>query len=379
LKIFFFIRCLELGGAERQLVNLAVNLKERGHEIFVATMYSGGDLAAILSQADIAIYSLEKKSRWHLIRPFLRLLKLRRSVNPDVLHSYGPEVNVLATMAHFFSSNKALVWGIRNAGLDLRMYGRFERALYRIQCALSKFPDLIIANSNEGRLSGIRDGFSPNRLEVVHNGINTQVFKPNDFERNQTRLRLGIASNKKVVGVVGRIDPQKDHRTFIESISLLPEALLSEIRVACIGYESEDQIRELKIKVVQSGLSKIFLWVPRQKDSYRLINSLDLLVSSSNAEGFSNVLAEALAMGIPCVATDVGDSKQIVSNFGLIVPPQDPPALALGISRALNDHSFQGPAYKVAARAHVVDNFSVDQLGDKTEGLLSQLVGINTL
>ena len=209
---------------------------------------------------------------------------------------------------------------------------------------------------------------------MIQNGIDTDEYRPDSELRNRFRAKLGLASGKKVIGIVGRIDPQKDHQTFIEAISLLPEHQKLAVAIICVGFRNEQEIRALRKQVNILGLERRFIWLKSQPSTVNVLNGLDILVSSSVSEGFSNVIAEGLAVGLPCVVTNVGDSKLIVSEYGFVVPPKDPRALSDGISQMLRDSRLRDDAFSKAARNHIVSRFSIDTLVANTETTLQRLI-----
>ena len=374
MNILFFIRSLGPGGAERQLVNLAIGLKKRGHEISVVTMYPGGVFEDLLSANNISTYCLEKARRWQILSPLIRLQKILKIVQPDILHSYGPETNVFLVLQRLFFKRYLLVWGVRVAGLPRKMYGQFESILYWFECRWSRVPDLVISNSEAGKNLSIKDGFDKSCIRVIQNGIDTDEYQPNSGMRNAFRAKMELTPEKKVIGIVGRIDPQKDHQTFIEAVSLLPEHQKMEVAVICIGSKSEQETLALREQVKILGVEKKFIWLKRESSAVTVLNGLDILVSSSISEGFSNVIAEGLAVGLPCVVTDVGDSKLIVSEYGVVVPRKDPQALADGISQMLLDSRLRNDPFSEAARNHIVSKFSIDILVSNTETTLQRLI-----
>ncbi|MHC8598989.1 glycosyltransferase [Arenicellales bacterium IMCC55707] len=374
MNILFFIRSLGSGGAERQLVNLAIGLKSRGHEISVVTMYSGGVFEDLLSANNISTYCLEKARRWQILSPLIRLQKILKIVQPDIIHSYGPETNVFLVLQRLFFKRYLLVWGVRVAGLPRKMYGQFESILYWFECRWSRVPDLVISNSEAGKNLSIKDGFDKSCIRVIQNGIDTDEYQPNSGMRNAFRAKMELTPETKVIGIVGRIDPQKDHQTFIEAVSLLPEHQKMEVAIICVGYRNEQETLALRKLVKSLGLEKNFIWLKRESSVVTVLNGLDILVSSSISEGFSNAIAEGLAVGLPCVVTDVGDSKLIVSEYGFVVPPKDSQALSDGISQMLQDSRLRSDAFSKAARNHIVRRFSIDTLVSNTEITLQRLI-----
>lgn len=374
MNLIFLIRSLGPGGAERQLTNLAIGLKGRGHEVSIVTMYSGGVFEHTLRANTIPIYCLEKARRWQVLLPLLRLQRLLKIVQPDIIHSYGPETNVFLVLHRFIFRRYPLVWGVRVAGLERALYGRFEKILYWFECRWSRVPDLVISNSEAGKNLAIKDGFDKSCIRVIQNGIDTDEYQPNSGMRNRFRTKMELTPETKVIGIVGRIDPQKDHQTFIEAVSLLPEHQKMEVAIICVGYRNEQETLALRKLVKSLGLEKNFVWLKRESSAVTVFNGLDILVSSSIAEGFSNAIAEGLAVGLPCVATDVGDSKLIVSEYGFVVPPKDSQALSDAISKMLQDSRLRSDAFSKAARNHIVRRFSIDTLVSNTETTLQRLI-----
>ena len=374
LKILFFIRSLHLGGAERQLVSLAETLREQGHEVVVMVMYSGGLLEQTLEQANVPVRALEKTSRWDLFRPLFRMIKTMREVNPEILHSYMTEVNVISIICKIVRPRILLVWGVRSAGLDRRMYGSLERALARLEKWCSSVPNLIIANSEAGRTLAIQGGFRGDHFKVVKNGIDTTRLFRDERLRSEARELWGVGNSEKVLGIVGRVDPQKDHENFLLAVSLLSEERKKNIKVLCVGHDTDEEIAHLRLKCEQLGLKQKVIWVAKQPNINKMFNTIDVLVSASKSEGFSNVIAEALAVGVPCVATDVGDSKQIISEFGAVVPPTNPQALSQAIAAVLENVDLFTEEFRVSARSYILETFSVPKLSQETERLLQKLI-----
>lgn len=337
-------------------------------------MYSGGVFEDLLSANKIPTYCLDKDGRWQVLLPLLRLQRLLKIVQPNILHSYGPETNVFLVLHQFLFRRRLLVWGVRVAGLDRTFYGRFEKILYWFECRWSRVPDLVIANSEAGKNLSIKDGFDKSCIRVIQNGIDTDEYRPDSGMRNAFRAKMELIPERKVIGIVGRVDPAKDHQTFIEAVSLLPDHQKMEVAIICVGFRNEKETWALRAQVKSLGLESKFIWLKREASTVNVLNGLDILVSSSVSEGFSNVISEGLAVGLPCVVTDVGDSKLIVSEYGFVVPRKDPQALSDGISQMLLDSRLRNDAFSKAARNHIVSKFSIDILVSNTETTLQRLI-----
>jgi glycosyltransferase involved in cell wall biosynthesis len=181
-----------------------------------------------------------------------------------------------------------------------------------------------------------------------------------------------VKADELVIGTVGRIDPMKDQLTFLRAGAILRETL--PVRFACVGMGSGDAAYEKRIRQTAHslGLEDAMLWVSVHNNLTAVYNALDVLCSSSSyGEGFPNVVGEAMACGVPCVVTDVGDSANIVGDGGFVVPPNQPPALAEALRRLL----LSGRAHaRDAARQRIEKEFSVDILTTRTSLVLQRCV-----
>jgi glycosyltransferase involved in cell wall biosynthesis len=162
----------------------------------------------------------------------------------------------------------------------------------------------------------------------------------------------------------------KDHPTFLQAAALVG-ARDPSARFVCVGDGPAAYLAELQALAGRLGLTGRVRWVARAEDTPAAYNALDILVSTSaSGEGFSNVIAEAMACDVPCVVTDIGDSATIVGPTGLVVPVGDPAAVAAACGAILNGESRQGAA---SPRARVEAAWSLDRLVAATGALLSPL------
>lgn len=365
LRILFLIRSLDHGGAERQLALLARELKRRGHRVAVAVFYAGGPLTADMHAAGIELIDLGKKGRWDIL-PFLgRLAGLVRRMRPHILHGYLPVSDILATLvAGLAGRGTRLVFGVRASDMDLSRYDRLAALAYRLEARLARFADAAICNSAAGRRAVIERGFPPGICEVVPNGVDVGRFRCDRALGQGLRRAWGIAESEKLVGMVGRVDPMKGREVFIRAVA---EASRRDptLRFVSVGGTAAER-SGLEALAAQTGAP--IRWVDGRDDMVAVYNALDLFVLPSlYGEGFPNVLAEAMACGLACVASDVGDAAIMVEGLGTVVPPGDSDALARAILTA--DKDIVPEAIR---RVH--EDYSAEALANRTEAILTALV-----
>lgn len=369
MYIAFFTSTLEIGGAERQLTLTAKGFHELGHKVVVVVLYPNGYFERELRDAGVHVEVLGKKSLWDMPAPVWKLLCFLRREKPDILLSYLEAPNVLAVLLHPFFRRTKIAWNVAASFIDLKKYHWLAALTFKISKLLSHYADLIIVNSRSGMVYHRQHGYPESKMVVIPNGINISYFKPDSVLREQIRKEWGLSDNQKLIGLVGRLDPMKDHPTFLKAASKIVKEK-ADVSFVCVGDGTPSYRQELQSLSEELELGKKIIWAGSRKDMPAVYNGLDIAVSSSYGEGLPNVVCEAMASCVPCVVTDVGDSAYVVGDTGIVVPPGDPDALAEGI-RKLLDSDLTSLGLK--ARQRIVDNFSMEQLVERTEKALVEL------
>ena len=373
MRIVFLARALRPGGAERQLALMAAGLQWRGHDVIVATFYPGGTFRETVTSAGARHVSLEKAGRWDIVGFLLRLRSLLRQERPDILYSLLPPANIIATCATPRIAGMQRVWGIRVSDMDLGHYDWLARLSYAMERGLSSQADLIIFNARSGYRFAAERGMTVSRSAVVPNGIDTAMSAPDDVARQRMRDAWGVGDGSHVVGLIGQFDPMKDHATFFAAAATL---LLSRPNLLFVlaGDGVDPQNAQLVEMVRRADLSDRTQLLGERRDISEVMAGLDVLcLSSAFGEGFPNVLGEAMASGVPCVATDVGDSPNVIGDTGEIVQPRNSCALSDALGRMLVRLERDSGEVREKARARIVENFSIERLVVRTEVLLEPL------
>jgi glycosyltransferase involved in cell wall biosynthesis len=347
------------------LTRLATAKPGVADEITVVSLLPAEAHVERLRAAGVTVVELNFDRAAGVASGLLKLARLIAERRPDIVQGWMYHGDLAALVALVMSGRRKqtrLVWGIRCSALDLRHYGGFGLRLVVKACTLlSGWPDLVTANSAVGLKSHLAIGYRPRRAEVVANGIDVDAFRPDAAARRAVRLDLGISENTIVLAHVARVDAMKDHATFLAAMAQLPD-----VSALLVGAGTENL----------PGAHNV-IRLGRRQDAARLFAAADFVVSSSRfGEGFSNVLGEGMACGLPAIATDVGDAKLIVSDTGVVVPPEDPVALAAGI-RALAGESAAARAERgTRARARIVENFALAGAVERNVQLYASLASL---
>jgi glycosyltransferase involved in cell wall biosynthesis len=343
--VLHIITGLGMGGAERMLVQIAGGLQARNMQQHVVTIGSRGAYAGDIEARGVPVTELSVQSIGHGLGGLVRLARLIAELRPRVLQGWMYHGNVLAAAAHRLATgrdSRRLFWNLRASNMDDRRYGW----LIRLSAIMSRWPDVVLANSEVGMNYHLGRGFRPRLSRVIPNGIDTELFRPDPAGRRAMRGELGIASDAVVALHVARVDPMKDHATFLAAMQRLPS--VTGILIG-IGTKS------LKIGANVRALG------PR-RDVAAYCACADLTVSTSAfGEGFSNALAEGMSAGLVPIATDVGDARLIVGNSGRVIPPGDVEALVAAIAAEASLLPAERTARGQAARAAILEKFTIEK------------------
>jgi glycosyltransferase involved in cell wall biosynthesis len=371
-KITFLIRDLGYGGAQRQLVNLAKGLSDLGWQVTVLFFYPGGAFVPDLQESAVTAICLEKSGRWDLWTFFWRVVNHLKSIEPDILHGYLGESNLLAIALKLFFPKMRVVWGIRNSNEEVPDDFLIHTIGFLTQ-NLARFTDLIIVNSHAAFSDYIIRGFPKQKMRVVPNGIDLKRFKCDRQSGAKVRSEWKIPDRTILIGLVGRIAPMKDHPTFLKAAELLYRER-QDVQFICMGEGRHDYLQQLQQLTQELGIADRVIWSRGRTDMLAVYNAIDLVVSASAyGEGFSNVLGEAMACDVPCIATDVGDSAWILGEKGAIVPPKNSEALAAAMQQTIANLQLRDrPQHSIGMQ--VRERFSTTQLFQNTANLLTEIL-----
>lgn len=375
MNVLLVIRSLNVGGAERQVVTLAKSLTAPGHRVHIAVFTGGGALEdELVDNPSIKLHVLNRHRIVGLPSIALQVRKLVHSESCDVVYGFLPIPNLSLLGTRLMKRRPRIVWGVRSSNLDLGLYSRKVRWSMTLERWTSRFADVIVANSLAARSEYVNRGYPERKFVTIHNAIDVERFKPEPGIRHDVRKQLGIPDAANVIGLFARIHPKKDHETFLRACAIALR-LHPDLHFLCAGgFASGDSDFAESQKMLANGLGLAARvhWLGERSDPERLMNACTITtLSSSSGEGFPNSVAESAACGIPCVTTNSGDARIIVSDDRLVVQPRDPGALASAWSRLLNMQTDELVRLGLDMRSSIVERFSPDVITRKTSSILA--------
>lgn len=304
-----------------------------------------------------------------------RLRRWIRDARPDVVQGWMYHSNMAAGLA--VENTTPVVWGIHHGLHDFAREKRLTRLIIRSGAWLAKPTKRIVYCSEASQYEHEAVGYPADKSLFIPNGFDCESFRPDPHAAARLRRELALSDDTLVIGHVARFHPVKNHVGLVRAFSRVAECY-PKAHLVMVG-QSVTPSNELLAEVVSTcGVSGRVHLLGERADISRLLPALDVYVSSSRAEAFPIVLGEAMACGIPCVSTDVGDSGAILGKTGRIVPVGDEVALAQGIRDLLCLTPNARRALGALARARVIAEYSLPAVAERYGALYRELTTAGT-
>ncbi len=321
---------LDTGGAEMTLLRVLASLQGSGLTSVVVSLRDRGTMGDRIEALGVPVHSLHlhRSGPDGIASGCARLLRISSATRPAVLQGWMYHGNLCALLAARLGVGRpALVWNIRHSLETMHREKWTTRWLIRLTAKLSRYCATVIYNSYRSAHQHEGAGYARSRTLVIPNGFDSRRFRPSASSSRSVRAELGIADQDVVIGLFGRYHPIKDHKTFLRAAAqLVPDG--HPVRFVLAGRRVDRENPELASLCDRYRLTDAVVLLGERDDMPRLTATLDIACCSSRGEAFPNVLGEAMAAGVPCVSTDVGDARAILGETGTIVKPGDPTALA---------------------------------------------------
>lgn len=324
----------------------------------VISLRGKGSVGPIIEECGARVHSWNLQGVIDSLGAFPSIAQTVMESRPDVIQGWMYHGNLVASLISIRMGMRCPVsWSIR-CTLDSFPERLRTRMLMRTEALLSRSAKSIVYNSTRALGQHEAIGYAK-RGVVLPNGFDVKTFCPDPNVRALARRKLGIDAESFVVGYIGRLAPVKDLPTFLAAMGLFMTAR-NAVTAVVVG-RGIPQVLEKFPEFAQSvfRLEGRLKLLPEVSETVSLFNAFDVLVLSSSAEGFPNVIGEAMACGVPCVATDVGDCRSVIGDTGYLVPTKNPHAIAGALLKLVDMDAIARAKLGVSCRKRIVENFSL--------------------
>lgn len=344
------------------LLKLLERLDRDRFSPMVISLTGNGEIGARIKALGIPTYVLGIRPAFPNILLFFQLIKLIHQFKPDIVHTWMYHADLLGGLAARIASNQLVVWSIRQSNLSKDGNKCTTLTVLQFCALLSRWlPSHILSCSERARDVHAAIGYAAHKMSVIPNGFDLHRFAPDSSARIAVRQELDLDVQTPLIGLIGRFDPQKNHLGFVKAAQTVHQQR-PDVHFLLAGTGIERSNQELWTAIEQAGLSRHFHLLGRRDDVPILMSSLDLLASSSDGEAFPNVLGEAMACGVSCVVTDVGDSRDIVGDTGRVVAAGDMAGLASQLLEVLALPPEEKRRLGQAARQRVAERYEIGKI-----------------
>ncbi|WP_417067694.1 glycosyltransferase [Niveibacterium terrae] len=362
-RITIIITGLGIGGAEHALLKLLAARDPSRIEVSLLVLGRLDSLAPQFRAIGVEpVFLGLAAGRW----PFAavgRLIAAVRSTEPELIQGWMYHGNLAASFVGA-RLKVPVCWSVRDtpdAAHGHSLFTRLTIALSRLY--VGRVAHIFNVSTRSAAYCAEHLGWPAARTEVLPNGLDVSHFRPDPERRRAARSAWGVAGDETVIGIVARWSPVKNHRLFLEAAAQL---LISHprCRFVMIGKDLDRDNAELAAWLAELGLADRVLLLGPRHDVETLYPGLDFLALTSRSEGFPNVLAEAMACGVPVVCTDVGDAREIVGEGGRIAAAE-PRAFAAALAGLIDSPELD--RIQTSARAHIVGHYAITGIAERLQ------------
>ncbi len=381
MRVLHAINCLSVGGAERQLLQLAAAQRRAGDEVRIVTLLDKDALGSEAEAAGVPVRALGVRTAPGVLLAIRRLRRWIDDFQPEVVQSWLYYANLAATLAARRRGGALrwpLAWNLRQTLPDLAGERFAMRRAIRLGARWSDRVGALVYNAASSRDQHRAIGYRNRIEEVIPNGFEVDRFRSGDEARRGARAALELPAEALVVAHAARWHPMKDHAGFLRAAAVLMESR-RDLVVVMLGRDvtaarlAPEIASNAALRAAQE--SNRLRFPGERLDLQSLYPAFDLVVSSSAwGEAFPNVVAEAMASGVGVIATDVGESRALVAEASRVVPPSRPDLLAAAAARWLDLGPEARRAVVAADRARVADRFAVEGVLERYRALWRRMI-----
>ena len=371
MRVVHIITCLDIGGAEMMLKRLLLAGVKSDVVETVVSLTTLGPIGLELQRAGIDVEFLKlDKSAIGAVTKFFKLVLLLRRLKPDVVQTWMYHADLFGGLAARLAGCKNVVWGIRGTFTPI---GRPSTHRIMQLCArLSSFlPSKIICVAEAARRSHIEYGYKADKMQVIHNGLDFSNFQPTT-EPAVIRAQWGFTAQQQLLGSVGRFHPDKGQDLLIKAFSEL-SVDYPELKLVLVGRGCDYDNNTLVEMIAAADIENKVLLLGERSDVASCLSAFDMYCMPSRTEGFPNGLAEAMAAGLPAVATDVGDAKLMAAET-VIYAAAEVTSLHQSLKQLCQLDQVASSQLGQAAAQRVRDLFSIQAIRQRYDQLYKSMM-----
>ena len=372
ITVLHVISGLSLGGAEMMLFKLLKNIDDNRFDSIVVSLTSNGDLAPKIRELKIPVYFLNMKKGVSSFKAVTEYRNIILKYRPDIIQAWMYHANVFSAIMKALTPKHYLLFNIRTSLSNVKINKVITRSLIWANAKLSKISNGIINNSKLSIEQHKKIGFRKDKNFYIPNGFDLCVFKPNQAYYEKFREQYNLKRDCKLVGLFARYHQCKNHKGFLKVAKILLENCSKEnisIKFVLAGEGCDKSNNELIREIEEQNLSKHVLLLGKV-NSAEVLPCLDIHLLTSYEEGFPNAIGEAMSCGIPCISSNVGDCKNIISRFGGVAEINDYTSLAKISFEALDFKAEN----KKEIREYIYKNYSIKKIVNEYEKLYSGII-----
>ena len=363
-KYMHIIASLDIGGAETMLSRLINHRPNLLKSTIVISLTNNGKIGRALEEIGVKVICLEMKNWLSIFKTLLKLKKIIRIERPNIIHTWMYHANIFGGIAAYLAKNQNIIWSIRRSQFT-RKESLSTFIVMKIGAMFSSIiPKSIVHVAESGLKNHQKYGYKSNNTLVIPNGFDLEKLKYDQIVRKKIRNKLNLNDDQILVGSVGRFHVSKGYETLISS-SVNVLKVHKNVKYLLIGRNLDEQNSILMKWINKTGFAENFIMVGEKQDIPEYMNAMDIFCLPSITEGFPNVIGEAMASGLPCVASRVGDVEKITGDTAILVEPNNNELLSKGLNKILSMDSKKRKIMGSKGRRKIEKEYPINLICEK--------------
>lgn len=353
IKVLHIITSLDRGGAELFLIRLIESLKNKNIQNEILCLSGKGSLSKLLAKKQKVHYLNTNKNLFSIFYNLIKLIKFFQKNKYDIIQGWMYHGNFASLVVFLINKKQRVIWNIRQTLYSFSDEKLLTRIVIYLNSYFSNFPEKIIFNSYKSLNQHMKIGFKRKKLKYIPNGIDLKKYKGKKLIQKKKFVSIGH---------IARFHPMKNHDLLIRIVNYFLNNS-KKVKFYLIGKEVSYDNIFFKEQIKKSFVNKNVFLLGENKNVIKFLKNIDILISTSSwGEGFPNVILEATAMGIPCISTNIGDTKKILKNGFLINKIDDHKIFIKKIKKLIDTNNSQKYKNSILGINYIRKNFSMDKI-----------------